>query len=141
VSGFVHREPVRWGDLDAFRHLNNVVFQRYFESAWIAYRQELGVWGDPFGPTFVALVMAQFQINYRAPVGFDDVVEIALSVRDIGRSSFRTEFEMSVCDRLCAEGHGVYVAFDLETQRSTPLRDEFRNKLAAAELEADAAES
>jgi hypothetical protein len=29
---YVHRERVRFGDLDAMRHLNNVVFLRYFES-------------------------------------------------------------------------------------------------------------
>jgi acyl-CoA thioester hydrolase len=136
VADFVHQEPVRWGDLDALRHLNNVVFQGYFESAWIAYRQELGLWGDPFSPAFVPLVMAQFLINYRAPVGFDDMVEVALTVRDVGRSSFRTEFKMSVGDRLCADGHGVYVGFDLETQRSAPLPDEFRKKLEAEQLDA-----
>jgi acyl-CoA thioester hydrolase len=136
VTGFVHREPVRWGDLDAFRHLNNVVFQRYFESAWIAYRQELGVWGNPFSPAFVPLVMAQFAIDYRAPVGFGDVVGIDLAIRDVGRSSFRTEFKMSVGDRLCAEGHGVYVGYDLEAQRSAPLPDEFRQKLEAEQFDA-----
>ena len=33
----MHRERVRFGDLDANRHLNNVVFLRYFESARIAF--------------------------------------------------------------------------------------------------------
>jgi acyl-CoA thioesterase FadM len=77
--------------------------------------------------------MAHFQINYRAPVSFGDVVEIALAVRDVGRSSFSTEFKMSVDDRLCAEGHGVYVGFDLETQRGAPLPDEFGRTLEAAQ--------
>ena len=34
---FVHYERVRFGDLDAMRHLNNVVFLRYFESARIRF--------------------------------------------------------------------------------------------------------
>ena len=28
--------PVSWGEMDAFGHLNNVVYFRYFESARIA---------------------------------------------------------------------------------------------------------
>ena len=28
-----HTERVRFGDLDAMKHLNNVVFLRYFETA------------------------------------------------------------------------------------------------------------
>ena len=31
------REPVIWGDMDAFGHVNNIVYLRYFESARIAY--------------------------------------------------------------------------------------------------------
>ena len=34
---YVHTERVRFGDLDAMRHLNNVVFLRYFETARISY--------------------------------------------------------------------------------------------------------
>jgi len=29
--------PLAWGEMDAFQHLNNVVYFRYFESARIAY--------------------------------------------------------------------------------------------------------
>jgi acyl-CoA thioesterase FadM len=75
VPGFVHREPVAGGDLDAFHHLNNLVFQRYFETAWLQYRSELGWLGDPFAKTFFGLVMGEFQINYRAPVRFDEMLE------------------------------------------------------------------
>ena len=38
---FVHRERVRFGDLDANRHLNNVVYLRYFETARISFMREL----------------------------------------------------------------------------------------------------
>ena len=38
---FVHVERVRFGDLDAMRHLNNVVFLRYFETARITYLRHL----------------------------------------------------------------------------------------------------
>ena len=37
---YVHRERVRFGDLDAMRHLNNVVFLRYFETARIAFMRD-----------------------------------------------------------------------------------------------------
>ena len=37
--------PVAWGDMDAFQHVNNVVYFRYFESARIAYLERLDVAG------------------------------------------------------------------------------------------------
>src|ERR1700677_2939135 len=35
--------PVQWGDQDAFAHVNNVVFFRWFESARIAYFRRIGL--------------------------------------------------------------------------------------------------
>ena len=29
--------PVAWGEMDAYGHVNNIVYFRYFESARIAY--------------------------------------------------------------------------------------------------------
>src|SRR5262245_52733612 len=39
---FVHREPVRFRDLDAMGHVNNAVFLTYIESARFAYLLHLG---------------------------------------------------------------------------------------------------
>ena len=38
---FVHREPVRFRDLDALGHVNNAVFLTYIESARFAYLRHL----------------------------------------------------------------------------------------------------
>jgi acyl-CoA thioester hydrolase len=127
---FVHRERVRYGDLDANRHLNNVVFQRYFETAWVSYRDALGVPVDPFIQTGFELIFAEFHINYRSPVQFDEELDITLMVSDIQRSSFRVGFDMRVGERLCAEGYGVYVGFDYDKQHATPLPDHLRRRLA-----------
>ena len=40
---------VAWGDMDAFQHVNNTVYFRYFESARIAYREWFGVYLGPDG--------------------------------------------------------------------------------------------
>ena len=35
--------PVQWGEMDAFGHVNNVVYLRWFESVRIAYFERCGV--------------------------------------------------------------------------------------------------
>lgn len=37
----VIRLPVQWGEQDAFGHVNNIIFFRWYESARIAYCQRL----------------------------------------------------------------------------------------------------
>ena len=127
----VHEERVRFGDLDANRHLNNVVFLRYFETARISFVRRLmpGVNpADPEGNAF-GLIFAECRINYRAPVRFDELVEIHCSLEDVRRSSFRVPFRMLVGDRLVAEGYGVLVGFDYMRQRAMPLPDTLRERL------------
>ena len=47
--------PVRWGDLDAFNHVNNTVFLRFIEEARIHFFTDLGdEWlSDGSGPGVV----------------------------------------------------------------------------------------
>ena len=101
---FVHIERVRFGDLDAMRHLNNVVFLRYFETARISYLRHLVPTHTPADPEAdgFGFIFAECHINYRAPVMYDQQVAIACSVDDVRRSSFRIPFEMRVEERIVA---------------------------------------
>lgn len=130
---FVHTEKVRFGDLDAMRHLNNVVFLRYFETARIAYLRELVPSHDPARPEedVFGLIFAECHINYRSPVHFDEEVAVACSIGNVKRSSFRVEFDMRVESRLVAEGYGVLVGFDYGEQTAAQLPDELRERLTA----------
>lgn len=128
---FIHRERVRFGDLDAMRHLNNVVFLRYFETARIAYLRALAPEHDPSHPeadTF-GLIFAECHIHYRSPVLFDEEVAVACSVGEVRRSAFRIDFTMRVGERLAAEGDGWLVGFDYPAQRAAPLPDGLRGRL------------
>ena len=130
---YVHRERVRFGDLDAMRHLNNVVFLRYFETARIAFLRDLFPTHDPAHPetSRTGLIFAECHINYRSPVHFDEEVAIECTVGEIRRSAFQMRFTMTVDDRLVADGYGWLVGFDYETQGSTRLPDPLREALQA----------
>ena len=130
----VHVERVRFGDLDAMRHLNNVVFLRYFETARIAFIRELLPSHDPSDPegdTF-GLIFAECHINYRSPVHFDEELAVRCTVGEVRRSAFQVAFEMRVGDRLAAEGYGWLVSFDYATQKPGALPDAFRAVLEEA---------
>jgi acyl-CoA thioester hydrolase len=131
---YIHRERVRFGDLDAMRHLNNVVYLRYFESARIAFLGTLIPEHSPANPESTqgfGLIFAEGHINYRSPVTFDEEVEVHCSIGEVRRSAFQVPFEMKVGDRLAAEGYGWLVGFDYAEQKAMPLPDTLRAALAA----------
>ena len=130
---FVHSERVRFGDLDAMRHLNNVVFLRYFESARIAFLRSIAPDHDPASPEGgpFGVIFAECHISYRSPVHFDEQVDVACSVGEVRRSAFRVDFAMRVGERMAAEGYGWLVGFDYAEQHSAPLAEPLRERLDA----------
>ncbi len=69
--------PVQWGDQDAFGHVNNTVYFRWFESARIAYFARIGLShalnADPIAP-----ILASISCDYRRPITFPDTVQIGM---------------------------------------------------------------
>jgi acyl-CoA thioester hydrolase len=133
---FVHHERVRFGDLDAMRHLNNVVFLRYFETARIAAMRQLMPVHDPAHPETgdFGLIFAECTIRYRSPVQFDEEVAIRCTVGDVRRSAFEMRFRMTVDERLAAEGSGWLVGYDYAAGQPRPLPGPLRETLDAAVL-------
>lgn len=66
----IHQQPIHWGEMDAFNHLNNVVYYRYAESARIGYLQALGMFGDSIGAIKLSVFtpgdLSRYVINRRA---------------------------------------------------------------------------
>ena len=116
------RWPVAWGDMDAFRHVNNVVYFRWFETARIAYFEAIGwtaeLLGDGVGP-----ILARTSCAFRAPLTFPDTVTLAARVEELGEDRFTMRYR-AVSDRLgriAAEGEGRVVAYDYRAGAKAPL--------------------
>jgi acyl-CoA thioester hydrolase len=127
-----HVDRVRFGDLDAMRHVNNVAFLTFFEDARVQYLSQL-IGNDPTTRRGFGLIFAECRINYRAPAFYDEEIRTSLRPGDIGRSSARIEFAMhAVADeRLLAEGYGTVVGYDYAAGRSMPLPDDLKAALTA----------
>jgi acyl-CoA thioester hydrolase len=129
---FAHVDKVRFGDLDAMKHVNNVAFLGFFEDARIEYVSSL-LGSDPTTRRELGLIFAECRINYRAPAFFGEQIRTCVRPGEVRRSSARLEFAMFAVgdDRLLAEGYGVVVGYDYAAGRSAPLPDAFKAALGA----------
>jgi len=68
LSGFpiVLELDVAWGEMDAFAHVNNTVYFRYFESARIQYLIAIGL-ARPDDNDGVGPILASTQCRFRRP--------------------------------------------------------------------------
>jgi acyl-CoA thioester hydrolase len=125
---FVHRERVRFRDLDPMGHVNNAVFLTYIESARVAFLQHLGA-----APTLedMGIIVARVEIDFRAPVRLGDDVEVTVRASRFGDKSFDLDHELSVDGNVVAEAKTVLVTYDYSRREAVPIPDEWRRKLAA----------
>ena len=125
---FVHREAVRFRDLDPMGHVNNAVFLTYIESARAAFLQHLGAVQTLED---LAIIVARIEIDFREPVRFGDEVEVSVRVSRFGEKSFDLEHELRVGDTLAAEAKTVLVTYDYERREPVAIPEAWREKLAA----------
>jgi acyl-CoA thioester hydrolase len=125
---FVHTERVRFRDLDAMGHVNNAVFLTYIESARVAFLQDLGA---ALTLEDMSIIVARIEIDFRAPVGFGEDVDISVRASRFGGKSFDLDYELRVGGAVVAEAKSVLVAYDYGTSQAVALPDEWREKLAA----------
>jgi acyl-CoA thioester hydrolase len=128
--------PIRWGDMDAFGHVNNTVYFRYMEQVRISWFERLGLVGgaeDGQGPVIVNASMEFLrQLHYPG-----DIIG-RMSVGKPGRSSFDTAFELVRVDdpgTLHARGAARCVWIDYAAGKSVPLPERLRTLLESAALE------
>ncbi|HEY8843661.1 MAG TPA: thioesterase family protein [Gaiellaceae bacterium] len=128
ATEFVHREPVRFGDLDALGHVNNAVFLTYIESARVAFLLDAGA---VTSLEDMSIIVARIEIDFRAPIRFGGEVEIAVRASRFGDKSFDLEYVLRVEGQVVAEAKSVLVGYDYAKRESVAIPDEWREKLAA----------
>jgi acyl-CoA thioester hydrolase len=121
---FMHRETVRFRDVDALGHVNNAVFLTYLEEARIAFLV-------PLGAEVSNMILARVEIDFRAPLRMGDEFEIGVRPANVGTKSFELEYEVRSGDAVAAEAKTVLVSFDYESGRSIELPESWREALAA----------
>ena len=126
--------PVAWGEMDAFGHVNNIVYFRYFESARIAYFERVG-FTDEMERSGIGPILASTRCRFRKPLTYPDTIHVGASARNVEDDRFVMVYAIvsQTLGALVADGEGVVVAYDYRAGRKARLPDSVREALAALE--------
>ncbi len=129
--------PVHWGEMDAFQHVNNVAYFRYFESARIAYLQESGMLAE-MEASGVGPILASTECRYRRPLTFPDHLLVGARVSEIQATGFVMEYGIYSQQQrtLATTGGGRIVMVDYRKGEKVPLPDTFAEALRNLEKRA-----
>ncbi len=119
------REIIRFGDTDAFGHVNNGSFASYFENARVKLSYGLP---SAEGRDWV---LARVCLEFYQQLFYPGEVDVGTRVSAQGRASFSVAQGVFSDGACCGAATGVVVLIDLESGRSAPIPDDLRAALAA----------
>jgi len=121
--------PTRWNDNDVYGHVNNVEYLAFFDTVinrWLIEEGGLDIAG---GPTIG--LCAESGCTYHAALVFPQVVDAALRVAHLGRTSVRYEVGLFAqgSDEPAGTGFFVHVFVDRGERRPAPIEGGLRQAL------------
>lgn len=110
---FRHSEPLRWSDLDAQGHVNNVLLLDYLQDARVDFLR-----AGPAGTLLdTGVVVVSHAVEYLAPISYSArPVEVELGISQLGGAKFEITYDVSH-DRLSARARTLLCPFDFEAKR------------------------
>lgn len=113
---------VAWGEMDAYNHVNNIIYFRYFESVRIAYFERTGML-EMKEATGVGPILAATQCRYKVPVTYPDRLKVGARITELGkeRCTMITAVASERLGRIAAEGESIIVSYDYRALAKAPF--------------------
>tara|TARA_Y100001978_G_scaffold154237_1_gene139633 strand:+ start:116 stop:562 length:447 start_codon:yes stop_codon:yes gene_type:complete len=124
----VHSESMkmRWGEMDALGHMNNVSYFRYFEESRVQWIKTLPV---DYISTGTGPVLGTITCRFSKSVTYPEMFLVKTSIGSLGTSSFKmwTEMLRQNDSVNLAEAEATMVWVDLKTGKACGLPDWFKD--------------
>ena len=129
---FVAEMEIRFGDADAIGHVNNVAYFRFLEQGRVRFMRAGQGDLSGSGVNDFPYVVAHAELDFLAPLTYDDYVVVTMGIGRMGTSSFVFEYELfsKATGAMSAKGNVVMVCFDHKNNRSMPIPASFREYIA-----------
>jgi acyl-CoA thioester hydrolase len=117
--------PTRWNDYDLLGHVNNVLYNRYFEIIVLELVKRAGVnWMSDRVVPFAAEVCVKFL----RPLNFSEYIDAALRVGKLGNSSvvYEVALFMPTDETPSSIGHFVHVFVDRDSEQPVTMPESVR---------------
>ena len=117
---------VHWGDMDAMRHVNNIVYLKWVESTRLLLFEKL-VDGS-VGKAEIGPILAWSDIKYIAPVVYPDTVHIDFNIIEIGKDRLHGEAKLysKAQNKLVALSKNTLKAYNLRLLKKAEIPEHWR---------------
>lgn len=124
---------VSWGEMDAYGHVNNTIYFKYFESVRMKYLERVGAI-DLMEKENVGPILAATSCKFKMPLVYPCEIEVFAGVRSIGNTSLVMEYKIEMDNEVIAAfGDSVIVIHDYTSRTNVSVPTVLINKIEALE--------
>lgn len=126
---------VQWGEMDAFRHVNNLVYLRWSESGRIAYFELLQLNFEAPELADYSIILGWQDCKYIFPVTYPDTVHVGTKVLEIKEDRFVMQCRVysEKHQRLVSISNHDVVTIDFKTGKKVVVPPELRTLIEGLE--------
>ena len=133
VFNVKHVLRIDWSELDYFKHVNNVSFFKYIQSARVNYWDQVGLTAAHL-QTNIGPMLASVNCEFKRPLFYPGEVTVLTRTEFIKNTSFGFHHRLlNAENEVAAEAHDVMVMFDFNANLKVPFPATFREKISALE--------
>lgn len=124
-------DRVRFYELDALNHVNNVVFLQWFEDLRVRYFQDYGLSDYTHSDTDPQLVVRHQSADYLAPMYMDQRYIVAGRMRILKPTSFVLSYCVFCDGQITAKGETVMISLEADGKTRRVHKPEAVQKIIA----------
>ncbi|MGF1583504.1 MAG: acyl-CoA thioesterase [Gemmataceae bacterium] len=130
-------QVVAWGEMDAFQHVNNIVYFRYFENARIEYLNRIG-WEKCLKDFRIGPIVSSVSARFKRPVTFPDTLSVGAKLKNLGDDRFVLEHIVVSHEQktITTTGEGMIVTYNYDELQKAPVPHVMREHIVAMETAA-----
>lgn len=123
-------QDVIWGDMDAFQHVNNTVYFRYFEDVRWEFFNRSGV-NEYKEKHNIGPILAATNCDFRLPLAFPDRIHIGARYTVPSPKKIRMAYAVysEKLDAIAAQAEGLLVYYDYGLGQSCNVPREILNRI------------
>ena len=131
---FFYPIEIRYGDIDAQRHLNNARYFTFMEQARIHYLMRLGLW-DATDFDQIGIILAEQACTYLEPITLQHKIEVGVRTERMGSKSIEMRYCLRDVTSLqeLATGSSILVAYNYQLAESITIPTAWREIIQAFE--------
>ncbi len=122
-----------WSDMDYFKHINNVSYFRFIQSARVHYWDMIQL-NDYYRKYNIGPILASCKCDFLKPLHYPGTILVRTLLSQIKNTSFHLHHTMLDADKnIAAEAEDIIVLFDFDNNKKHNIPDILRNNMESLE--------